>query len=71
MILHQSFREEMVEQLRELEDQAFTHVPKTVILSNNDMLDVLWYRYQKNIEDYGLEAREACLDALSGFHPVP
>ena len=72
MILHQSYRQDLIDNILELPDEVFDHKgkvqSKSELLNDRDTIDHLWYLYQKNIEDYdmlpGPALVEACKDSL-------
>lgn len=66
MILHESYRDDAFEALeavpRILDRQRTANGP--VAPEMDAFVEGLWARYQKNVEEYGLDAGEAVYDAL-------
>lgn len=75
MVLHKSFRDDLVEHIKDSYPGTFKECGKTrvTVLADKDLIDRLWAVYQKNIEDYDMEAPEAYRDALEnvmGIHAI-
>lgn len=67
MILEESYREEVIERLKAEPDSVFDSagMNKTDILKDKELIDGLWYTYQKDVEEYDTPKDEAWLDALN------
>lgn len=67
MLLYQSFREDLVEHIRQEPDESFEKAgtAKEAILSNDQILDNLWALYQKSIEEYNVDPFYAYGDAMA------
>lgn len=66
MLLYMSFRSDLVEQIEESDPAIFKDngKTKTEILADDDFIDRMWGIYQKDIEEYGMSAKEAFRDTL-------
>ena len=64
MLLYPSFREDLVEQIENSDPALFESYGKSKkdILADKDLIDRMWGVYQKDIEDYSLEAPDAFRD---------
>lgn len=73
MILEEAYREDALEQMDSMEIHAdgtlaYYQVPdfdKVKFRQNKDLVDVLWYNYQKCVQEYGMDPEYAVVDALS------
>lgn len=64
MIMNESYKEDLIEQLREIPAAAFRQRPLDDILADADLLDALWVVYQKDVEEYDCDPDYAARDAL-------
>ena len=66
MILVPYFREDLIEHIKNEPDETFLNMPvtKQELLDDNAALERLWVLYQKNIEDYDVDADYAYGDAI-------
>lgn len=73
MLLYQSFREELVEQIEDSDPSLFDGCGKTKeeVLADSDLIDCMWCVYQKDIEEYRLDARDAFRDTLEDVLRIP
>lgn len=73
MLLYKSFRDELVEQIQAVDLVLFKDCEKSkdAVLADNDLIDRMWRVYQKDIEEYGLDALEALRDTLEVTLGIP
>lgn len=73
MLLYPSFREDLVEQIENSDPALFESYGKSKkdILADKDLIDCMWGVYQKDIEDYSLEAPDAFRDTLEDVLGIP
>jgi len=73
MLLYQSFREELVEQIEGSDPALFESCKKTKeeVLADKDLIDWMWCVYQKDIEEYRMDARDAFRDTLKDVLHIP
>lgn len=73
MILRESYRQDLVADIKELPDDLFTNVgtSKSAVLSDDDVVERLWGLYQKSIEEYDVDPGYALRDALFEVLGIP
>ncbi len=73
MILHDDFKQDLLERLQGTPDSLFeTHGKgKAVILSDESVIEALWARYEKSITEYGVDPDYAFRDALHDVCGIP
>lgn len=73
MIMCQSYLEDVKEHITEAPDTLFQSTGKTKqeILQDTNIMELLWMRYQKSIEEYHVEAEYAFRDALFETLHIP
>lgn len=66
MILDTSYFFDLKEQLGKLPEEYFQQTGKSLesIMKDKSTLEILWMKYQKNIQEYGYTPEFSCLDAL-------
>ena len=68
MIMQESYKEDMMEHLRQADDTAFHDrrmaVAKEELLKDDSLIEQLWYQYQKDVSEYDCDPEYAWADAL-------
>lgn len=66
MIMRQSYRDDVIERIRNLHPDILKRCGKTAdeIINNERLLENLWCIYQRNIEEYDCNAHDAFKDAM-------
>ena len=67
MIINPSYKAELREAIREIDEVCFTKDQKDKILSNDDLLDMAAFGFQKDVEDYGCDYDWSLNEALIGL----
>ncbi len=67
MIINPSYKAELREAIREIDEVCFTKDQKDKILSNDDLLDSAAFGFQKDVEDYGCDYDWSLNEALIGL----
>jgi len=74
MLLFKSFREELIEKISDVDPAVFIKgcgKGKADILKDGNLVDQMWAVYQKDIEDYDMDAAEAFQDTLKDVLGIP
>lgn len=66
MIMHQSYKEDLIEHIQDTNEQAFLAIGlrRQDVLNDENLIERLWALYQKSIEDYDVDPDFAYQDAL-------
>lgn len=67
MIINPSYKAELREAIRQIDEVCFTKDQKGKILSNDDLLDSAAFGFQKDVEDYGCDYDWSLNEALIGL----
>lgn len=77
MILDESYRDDLVEQLKDIDTDRLSDEAKEKvknILADTDShpdLDSLWVLFQKSVQEYDVDPDYAVLDALEDAYHIP
>lgn len=67
MIMQKTYLEDLKEHVRKTPETSFAkfgYSKEEILSDKNGILDSLWTRYQKNVEEFGCDPDFSCLDAL-------
>lgn len=64
MIMHESYRQDLLEYLDQVQDAMLKPHTRESIKNNQDNMDRLWYLYEKSITEYGCGPEWAFADAI-------
>lgn len=76
MILDVSYKEDMIEQIRQINESAIPAKTKSlfnkaVLLKDEELIERLWPLYQKSVQEYDVDPDYAILDALEELTHMP
>lgn len=73
MIMKKEYKADLIEHVRETSQQVFAlqDMTRSDVLHNHEIMDRLWYLYQKAIEDYDADPEDAYLSALESVVGIP
>lgn len=67
MIINPSYKAELIEAIQKIDEVCFSKDQKDKILSNDDLLDMAAFGFQKDVEDYDCGYDWALNEALIGL----